>query len=716
VDGIGLYPAPPSRSPLSARAFGDQLLLGELIGRGGMSRVFRGWVRGTGHEVAVKILRDDLASRPEAVQRFIRERDLLAAVSSPHVVRVHDLVVDGDELGIVMDLVPGGHLRQAVAYPCPLATAVELAAQIADGLAAVHATGVVHRDLKPENVLVDGDGSGGVCLRLTDFGISRLVDTTLTQTTVTGTPGYLAPEVAAGARPAAAADVYALGIVLYELCTGRAPFTADNPLVLILAHTRREVPRPGGMPDALWSLLAAMLAKDPQARPGAAAIADALRVLTPGLAGMPPCEPPDSDPVDLSEDGYEFAPPTVAGQVPSGYELAPPTVAGQAQQAGPPRMPDGVQIMVPEGATAPGPPLAAELAPRRAGGYGAPADPGDWRDGGRRGVRDALTRVPPWGRVLAAAVAILAVGIATVGVRNSLTASDDVTPTPEPTVTSSVQEPDPVPTEPSLPVPATPSSTSQEPTPTSRTTERSPSSRASSSSPTASSPTARTSGSASPSASPTLPPAVPLLARSVPSSMELHSSDGHVILTVSGLRPGSGTMASLRVRYGGSIHQVPLGTSAATSYDTTIDGLTNGTKYSFRAEACNTAQLCSTSPPVEFTPYKAPDVPRPRMKLGTGTTVTVSWDAIKRNHNPGKTRCTISVTGSPSESGLPDGKKASADGDRLTFTGTPGSTYVATLSCTTEDVADGASSSSPILVPSQGSASPSSQPEPAGRP
>src|SRR5512135_1543509 len=125
-----------------------------------MSRVYRGWLRSNGAEVAVKVLRDDLASSPDAVQRFIRERDLLAAVAGPHVVRVHDLVVHGDEVGIVMDLVAGGHLRRAVTFPCPPAQAAELTAQIADGLAAVHATGVVHRDLKPENVLVDSDGAG----------------------------------------------------------------------------------------------------------------------------------------------------------------------------------------------------------------------------------------------------------------------------------------------------------------------------------------------------------------------------------------------------------------------------------------------------------------------------------------------------------------------------------------------------------------------------
>ena len=325
MDGLGPR---PTRSPRAARAFGAEVLLGELIGRGGMSRVYRGRLRADGREVAVKVLREDLAGRPEAVQRFVRERDLLAAVASPHVVRVHDLVVDGDELGIVMDLVAGGHLRRAVSFPCPPAEAAELTAQIADGLGAVHAAGVIHRDLKPENVLVDSDGAGGVLLRLTDFGISRLVDAgTLTQTTVTGTPGYLSPEVAAGGRVTAAADIYALGVVLYELCAGRGPFLADNPLVLILAATRRQAPRPGGMPEALWELLAAMLAKDPAARPTAAAAAVALRALVPSLSGLPVCTaPPPSTDTDLVVD-------LTAGPVPAEHGGGEPGDSGSGQVA-----------------------------------------------------------------------------------------------------------------------------------------------------------------------------------------------------------------------------------------------------------------------------------------------------------------------------------------------------------------------------------------------
>ncbi|MDQ1287862.1 MAG: serine/threonine protein kinase, bacterial [Actinomycetota bacterium] len=767
MDGIGLFPAPPSRSPLSARAFGDQLLLGELIGRGGMSRVYRGWVRGTGREVAVKILRDDLASRPDAVQRFVRERDLLAAVSSPHVVRVHDLVVDGDELGIVMDLVPGGHLRRAVTYPCPMSTAAELGVQIADGLAAVHATGVIHRDLKPENVLVDSDGNGGVCLRLTDFGISRLVDAALTQTTVTGTPGYLAPEVAAGARPAAGADLYALGIVLYELCTGRAPFVADNPLVLILAHTRQEPRRPIGMPDSLWNLVAAMLAKSPEARPSASWVRDALRELAPRLQGLPLCEPPEPEPFPLDQPS-EPAPPTVAGRAlapptVAGQALAPPTVAGQqtgyapgrgytqdgyhgdgyspeqyaqgghaqggyaqggyapdgyaqggyapdgyAQDGyapnsytgdgygGHPGMFDGVQIMAPEG-------------PGHHGGYRQDAGPSarSWRrdDESSAPRRWSLAMVPMWGRALAAATGVLLVVLAGAGVSRSVSAADGpIVPEPAPSVVTAA----PAPTAPA-PAPSTASAPSSSATSAPRTVRADPTPEPPAPSPSPPPPSASAAATTARTPTPTraVSPSVPSLVRSTPSPAETHSSDGHVILTVGGLQAGTGSIASVTVRHNDGQQQVALGTPPTNSYTTTIDGLENGKKYTFRAEVCNTARLCSTSAPVEFTPYGAPVVPRPRLRA-SGTTVALSWAAVDRNFNPGRTRCTISVVANPSEPGLPDAKDASPDGDKITFTGKPGSSYIATLVCSTEEVPDGSASSAPILLAPQQSSSSSS--------
>ena len=255
-------------------AFGSRYILGDVLGRGAMGRVYRASVRDSEDAVAVKVLRDDLSSQPDVVARFIQERQVLRAVSNPNVVTVRDLVVEGDQLGIVMDLVEGGNLRTAVHFPMSAGEALGLVEQISTGLAAVHAAGVVHRDLKPENVLADRDADGGLLLRLTDFGVSRLVGQTLTKvTSLIGTPGYLAPEVAAGERPTSAADVYALGVLLYEMLCGRGPFEAENVLALIRAHAEDPPPRPVGMPDELWVLTSSMLAKAPERRPTAQQIA-----------------------------------------------------------------------------------------------------------------------------------------------------------------------------------------------------------------------------------------------------------------------------------------------------------------------------------------------------------------------------------------------------------------------------------------------------------
>ena len=274
---------------MEARPFGSRYLLGEVIGRGAMGRVYRAQVRSGGPDVAVKLLRDDLTTQPEVVGRFVQERDLLRAVAHPNVVAVRDLVVEGDELGIVMDLIPAGHLRRAVPPPVAPQVAVQLITQVADGLAAVHAAGVVHRDLKPENILVETLPSGERWLRLTDFGISRLIGNSSTNlTSVIGTPGYLSPEVALGVKASRASDVYALGVMLYEWCTGRPPFRAENAHALMRMHAEDPVPLPEGMPKVLRDLFSAMLAKDAASRPDAQQVAERLRAMAPELAGLEP--------------------------------------------------------------------------------------------------------------------------------------------------------------------------------------------------------------------------------------------------------------------------------------------------------------------------------------------------------------------------------------------------------------------------------------------
>jgi serine/threonine-protein kinase len=658
MDGLGLQPAPPSRSPLSARAFGAEVLLGELIGRGGMSRVYRGWLRADGLEVAVKVLRDDLADAPDAVQRFVRERDLLAAVAGPHVVRVHDLVVHENEIGIVMDLVAGGHLRRAVTFPCPPAQAAELTAQIADGLAAVHATGVVHRDLKPENVLVDRDEAGSARLRLTDFGISRLVDAgTLTQTTVTGTPGYLAPEVAGGGKVTAAADIYALGVILYELCTGRGPFLADNALVLILTATRQEAPRPGGMPDPLWSLLAAMLAKDPARRPGAAETARTLRALAPALSGVPVCTPPTPS-ADVGAAELAVAAPVARAH------LAPPAGTPLTTSFAPPSPPRSRR----EG--------------RRTGFVGPDRQVGDGE--GRRHPRTLAA-------MAAAAGALVVVAVAGGGwLIGREPGTINFGPAPSSAGPSVIGQ--------STTGPSTPASTRPDPTDPIRpvspylTTVPPPSPIGSGGTPP---------GRSSPV------PGVPSLARTVGTPQELHSSDQQARLTIGNVSPGAGTIVSITISYGTGTKLVPVGGGKATSYLTVVDGLTNGRPYTFTATVCNSTKLCSSSAPFTFTPFGAPEVQPPVLSVN-GLVVSVRVAQVLRNSHPGRTTCTLSVA--PADPGTPQEKSVDPEGDSLTFTGKASAGYTATETCSTDDVPDGSVPSNTVTT---GAAPPTAPPSPS---
>jgi serine/threonine protein kinase, bacterial len=243
-----------------------------------MGVVWRGQDLETGAWVAIKLLRPDYAASPAAVSRFVGERNALIRFRHPNVVNLRDMIVEGDRLALVMDLITGGDLdtfRQHSGGTLAPPVAVRLTAQICDGLAAAHAAGIIHRDLKPSNVLLQ---AGQV--KLADFGISRITGEArhTTTGTVMGTPTYLAPEAINGAEPTNAADVYAAGITLYELLTGEPPF--DGHVVAVMqAHLQREPERIPGISDPLWELVAACLSKDPAGRPAADGLARSLKAL-----------------------------------------------------------------------------------------------------------------------------------------------------------------------------------------------------------------------------------------------------------------------------------------------------------------------------------------------------------------------------------------------------------------------------------------------------
>jgi serine/threonine-protein kinase len=287
-----------------ARKIGSRYTAHQILGRGSAGTVWLG--EGPEGPVAIKLLREDLASDQELVGRFVQERTALLGLDHPNVVSVRDLVVDGSDLALVMDLVRGTDLRTRLDRERRLApeAAVAIVADVADGLAAAHAAGVVHRDVKPENVLLDmrgplGPGGAHPAL-LTDFGVAKLIDSPrrTRAAKIIGTPDYLAPEVVEGLPPRAAVDIYALATLLYELLAGFTPFGGGHPGAVLRRHvTETVVPLPG-IPEELWQLVVQCLAKAPASRLRASELGARLREQLPSLAGLPPLDvdEPDGEP------------------------------------------------------------------------------------------------------------------------------------------------------------------------------------------------------------------------------------------------------------------------------------------------------------------------------------------------------------------------------------------------------------------------------------
>ncbi|MES9519801.1 serine/threonine-protein kinase [Streptomyces capoamus] len=314
-----------------ARKIGSRYTANQILGRGSAGTVWLG--EGPDGPVAVKLLREDLACDQELVGRFVQERTALLGLEHPNIVTVRDLVVDGNDLALVMDLVRGTDLRTRLERERRLApeAAVAIVADVAEALAAAHAAGVVHRDVKPENVLLDMQGplgpGGAHPALLTDFGVAKLIDSPrrTRATKIIGTPDYLAPEIVEGLPPRAAVDIYALATVLYELLAGFTPFGGGHPGAVLRRHvTETVVPLPG-IPEELWQLLVQCLAKAPASRLRASELAARLREQLPTLAGMPPL---DVDEPDLTEEAAEENAPSAPRAEPVRRRGAVPLVPG----------------------------------------------------------------------------------------------------------------------------------------------------------------------------------------------------------------------------------------------------------------------------------------------------------------------------------------------------------------------------------------------------
>lgn len=306
---------------LSGRCVGSSYLLVRPIGQGATGTVWRGVDRSSGEPVAVKLLHESLMRQPKLVTRFVQERTILMMLRHRNVVRVRDLFSVGESLGLVMDLVPGGSLREYLREHHALrpAEAARLAAQVAAALAEAHELGIVHRDLKPDNILLHRE-DGQLDIRLTDFGIARVLNTPslTTPNAVVGTPHYMAPEAFQGTPTSPAADVYALGVLIYESVCGRPPYDSDNVHELMQLHLQGELERPPGIPDELWDLIVACLDQKPRLRPTAVELIADLSDVARGVADAPAVPRPARAPLHLA-----------ARSIPSAPQLVHPSPAGQ---------------------------------------------------------------------------------------------------------------------------------------------------------------------------------------------------------------------------------------------------------------------------------------------------------------------------------------------------------------------------------------------------
>ena len=270
------------------------------IAHGGMATVYLATDTRLDREVALKVMHADLARDADFVGRFIGEAKSVARLSHPNIVAVYDQGSDGQYLYLAMEYVPGRTLRALLRERgwLPWHEALNVIDPVLAGLAAAHQAGIAHRDVKPENVLLTADGR----VKVVDFGLARAsaaVGNTRAGMII-GSVAYIAPEQVTGAPSDARSDVYAAGVVLFEMLTGRQPFTGDTPLAVAYEHVNSDVPvvssLVGGIPPGVDQLLRAATSRDPRLRPDSAgAFLRASRALLGGAAQAEPVPRPMAD-------------------------------------------------------------------------------------------------------------------------------------------------------------------------------------------------------------------------------------------------------------------------------------------------------------------------------------------------------------------------------------------------------------------------------------
>jgi serine/threonine-protein kinase len=342
---------------------GGRYELGEPIASGAIGVVLHAVDTGTGEPVAIKRLRPETAGHPESVIGFLAEAEILAQLRHPTIVRLRELLSEPDGYALVLDLVPGADLRRRVrdSGPLPPAAAVQIVATVAEALGYLHGKGFLHGDIKPGNMVLPDDSSG---VRLVDFGVSRRVGQ-IDRTTY-ATPEYAAPEVVLGNAPGTAADVYALGMVLYELCCGRSAYRGGTSDEVLNRHLTCVPVPPPGLPESVWPVVSACLALHPAHRPDAVTLPARLRALMPDLSALAAPEPLAADAVTWwPREADETAPILGLRRV-----AWVPAARQNPESAAPERM-----VAVPMPDDAPAAPFPTAPAPSTTTGEGAPGDP-----------------------------------------------------------------------------------------------------------------------------------------------------------------------------------------------------------------------------------------------------------------------------------------------------------------------------------------------------
>ncbi|MCY4539797.1 MAG: protein kinase [Chloroflexi bacterium] len=350
-------------------------------GSGGMSVIYKSLDRMLGRMVAIKILRPSLTQDPAFLEKFQQEARSVAMMSHPNIVTVHDVGSDGHTHYIVMEMIEGQDLKKVIRSrgALPLDRALDYGIQICAGLGFAHRSQLVHADVKPQNILINRDG----VIKVTDFGIAQAYTDTMPPTrseVVWGSPHYFAPEQARGEKPSPASDVYSIGVVLFEMFTGRLPYIGASQRELALAHIQSEIPQATEINPKLPEEISAVIAKVMSKRPNdrykhadqlghilqrarerakyAQMHSESGRIAAPTMAGNPPSSSSASDP---GPQAPSFTPtPGAASVGPFPPANARPQVPVAPAQAMANAAPSQSPASAPGQAAAkiPGPPLA----------------------------------------------------------------------------------------------------------------------------------------------------------------------------------------------------------------------------------------------------------------------------------------------------------------------------------------------------------------------